>query len=174
MAVEVTIDDGKYVFTVPDGDYRVHITRHGSPWMVLSEGSKAVGTLLYCFHEALETLRSFTTPRSAYEKLAGVERDRTPFEKLDYICNMPSHVYPDVPHSHEDEYRYDHPQAADEKRAATNPDEALYTESDLDDRGGHPYALTYADLRVLRDALKEQASQVIGADLQRWTTGEKE
>ena len=157
MATEVTVDN-KYVFTIPDGDYRVHITRYASPWLVVSEGSKAIGALMDAFHEQHETLRSFTMPRSAFEEYAtGYSRGPSwlsAFTKLEYLCRMPSQATGahHLPHSAEDKYRFDHPDSADEHGGT---DGELYTASDLDDRGSHPYALTYGDLRAIFATLKK-------------------
>lgn len=46
MSDRVTIEGGKYTFYVPDGDFRVHVDRHGvRAWVVIEEGSKAVHAL---------------------------------------------------------------------------------------------------------------------------------
>ena len=42
----VTVADGKYTFkTVPD-DYRIHVLRHGEPWIILDVGHKAILALM--------------------------------------------------------------------------------------------------------------------------------
>jgi len=42
----VTIENGKYTFTTMPGDYRIHVLRHGQPWLILDEGSKAILALM--------------------------------------------------------------------------------------------------------------------------------
>ncbi len=42
----VPVADGKYTFIVAEQDYRIHILRHGEPWLVLSAGSGAVLALM--------------------------------------------------------------------------------------------------------------------------------
>jgi hypothetical protein len=46
MSQEIPVDGGKYTFVVPEGDWRVHILRGGEPWVVISEGHKAIQALL--------------------------------------------------------------------------------------------------------------------------------
>lgn len=43
--VDRTVD--KYRYFIPDNDYRVHIERHGEPWVVIAVGANAVAALLY-------------------------------------------------------------------------------------------------------------------------------
>lgn len=43
----LTIDNGKYTFILPEGDYRVHVLRHGEEWLVIEQGSKAIWSLVY-------------------------------------------------------------------------------------------------------------------------------
>jgi len=42
----VTIENGKYIFQTAKGDYRIHVLRHGQPWLVIDEGSKAILALM--------------------------------------------------------------------------------------------------------------------------------
>lgn len=44
--ISYTTSDGKYTFEIPDNDYRVHVRRHGEPWLVIEAAHKAIGTLL--------------------------------------------------------------------------------------------------------------------------------
>ncbi len=46
MSDSVSVEGGKYIFEVPEGDYKVHIKRHGEPWLVLEVGSKAIFTMM--------------------------------------------------------------------------------------------------------------------------------
>lgn len=43
----LSLDDGKYTFVKPVGDYRVYILRHGEPWVTIEAGCNAVFSLLY-------------------------------------------------------------------------------------------------------------------------------
>lgn len=43
---EVTVCDGKYRFYLKPGDYRVHVDRHGEPWLSIEQGHKAVAALV--------------------------------------------------------------------------------------------------------------------------------
>jgi len=52
--MRVAVDGNKYVFTVPEKDWRIHIKRYGLPWLVLEEGSNAIG----CMMSELEEARS--------------------------------------------------------------------------------------------------------------------
>ena len=54
--IRVKVDDGKYEFFVPEGDYRIHITRCGEPWVVIEAGSKAVFNLMAELEEARERI----------------------------------------------------------------------------------------------------------------------
>jgi hypothetical protein len=42
----VTVDGGKYTFFVPEGDWKIHVLRHGEPWVVLETASKAIWSLI--------------------------------------------------------------------------------------------------------------------------------
>lgn len=42
-----SVEDGKYTFVKPANDYRVHVLRHGDPWIIIENGCKAVFSLLY-------------------------------------------------------------------------------------------------------------------------------
>ncbi len=42
----VTIENGKYTFKTMPGDYRIHVLRHGEPWLILDQGSKAILALM--------------------------------------------------------------------------------------------------------------------------------
>lgn len=53
---DVTDSDGKYRFFVPVGDYKVHVYRHGEPWLVLEQGSKAILGLMMDLELAREKL----------------------------------------------------------------------------------------------------------------------
>ena len=51
--ISVTTSDGKYTFSVPDGDYRIHIDRYeDKDWLILEAGSKAIVGLMYELEEA--------------------------------------------------------------------------------------------------------------------------
>jgi hypothetical protein len=43
----LAIENGKYTFVKPANDYRVHVLRHGEPWVVIEQGCNAVFSLLY-------------------------------------------------------------------------------------------------------------------------------
>jgi len=59
MIEKLSVADGKYTFSVPDGDWRVHVERGGEPWVVIEAGHKAVAALVM----ELEDLRRSTAPR---------------------------------------------------------------------------------------------------------------
>lgn len=40
------IERGKYAFSVPEGDYRVHVRRYGDRWLIIEEGAKAVHSMM--------------------------------------------------------------------------------------------------------------------------------
>jgi hypothetical protein len=42
----IDVDDGKYTFILKPGEYRVHVLRHGEPWLVVEQGSKAIWSLV--------------------------------------------------------------------------------------------------------------------------------
>lgn len=42
----LTVDDGKYTFFVPPGDYRVHVHRYSEPWVIIEQGCNAVWALV--------------------------------------------------------------------------------------------------------------------------------
>lgn len=46
MIAPTPIDEGKYTFSIPEGDYRIHVLRHGEPWLVIEQGSKAIASML--------------------------------------------------------------------------------------------------------------------------------
>lgn len=46
MTGPVEVDDGKYTFLIPDGDCRVHILRHGLPWLIIEQGCSAIQSLI--------------------------------------------------------------------------------------------------------------------------------
>jgi len=58
MTGPVKIDNGKYTFLVPDGDYRVHVLRHGEPWLIIEQGCSAIQSLIQEV-ERLTTARRF-------------------------------------------------------------------------------------------------------------------
>lgn len=51
-APTVRVDNGKYTFIQPEGDYRPHILRYGEPWVVVEQGGNAVLALMYALDEA--------------------------------------------------------------------------------------------------------------------------
>ncbi len=53
MIAKLNVENGKYTFFQPEGDYRIHVLRHGEPWLVIEKGSNAIAALL---HENLEEL----------------------------------------------------------------------------------------------------------------------
>ena len=54
---DVPVDDGKYIFQQPEGDYKIHVLRHGEPWLIIESGSNAIASLLEEHREALEKLK---------------------------------------------------------------------------------------------------------------------
>lgn len=42
----ISVAGGKYTFFVPEGDYRVHVHRHGEEWLRIEEGHKAILALM--------------------------------------------------------------------------------------------------------------------------------
>lgn len=56
--LSVVVDDGKYEFQAVQGDYRIHVLRHGEPWLQIEEGHKAILSLMYALAEALERERN--------------------------------------------------------------------------------------------------------------------
>jgi len=73
----VLVEQGKYAFFVPRGDYRVHIERPlGSPWLILEKGSKAICTLMAeCMEARAELAATKHRLESALEQLAEFKRD---------------------------------------------------------------------------------------------------
>lgn len=67
----LTIDHGKYTFILPEGDYRVHMLRHGEPWLVIEQGSKAIWSLVYDAIDAVAlvaAVRRWATPGDGYQE----------------------------------------------------------------------------------------------------------
>lgn len=56
----IAVGDGKYTFSIPEGDYRIHALRHGEPWLVISEGSKALFCALSELADARELIAAVT------------------------------------------------------------------------------------------------------------------
>lgn len=54
MIGPISTRDRKYTFSIPKGDYRVHVLRYGEPWLVIESGSKAIAELLYEIEERRE------------------------------------------------------------------------------------------------------------------------
>ncbi len=46
MTGPVETENGKYTFTIPDGDYRVHVMRYGEPWLIIERGCGAIQALI--------------------------------------------------------------------------------------------------------------------------------
>ena len=44
--LRVDVADGKYTFIYSQHDWRIHIHRHGEPWIVLEQGHKAILPLM--------------------------------------------------------------------------------------------------------------------------------
>jgi hypothetical protein len=42
----ISVYDGKYTFVLPPNDYRVHVLRHGEPWVIIEQASNAVHSLV--------------------------------------------------------------------------------------------------------------------------------
>ena len=42
----IAVQDGKYTFFVPEGDYRAHCLRYGEEWHVFEQGCNAVIALM--------------------------------------------------------------------------------------------------------------------------------
>ena len=43
---KITVSEGKYTFITYKDDYRVHCLRYGEPWMIFTEGHKALSALI--------------------------------------------------------------------------------------------------------------------------------
>lgn len=53
----VKVEDGKYEFIIPEGDWRIHVLRYGEDWLWIEAAHKAVSALLFefeSFQQALE------------------------------------------------------------------------------------------------------------------------
>ena len=57
---EISVGHGKYTFRVPEGDWRVHVLRHGEPWLVIEAGHNAVSALMAEFDQAVERVAERT------------------------------------------------------------------------------------------------------------------
>ena len=55
---DVTVDGGKYTFQQPMDDWKIHVLRHGEPWLIIESGSNAISSLL----EEIRELREKTEP----------------------------------------------------------------------------------------------------------------
>lgn len=55
---KVAVDNGKYTFEVPDGDWRVHVKRHEEPWLVIEQGSKAIAAMASELADAKELIEA--------------------------------------------------------------------------------------------------------------------
>ena len=64
MIPKLSVADGKYIFFIPDGDWRVHIERFGQPLMVIESGHHAVAALVM----ELEELRGYVAEQQEAEE----------------------------------------------------------------------------------------------------------
>jgi hypothetical protein len=55
--MKITDKSGKYEFTAPDGDYRIHVKRHGEEWLTFEQGHKAILALMHEIEDLREKLR---------------------------------------------------------------------------------------------------------------------
>lgn len=58
VTTEIAVYDGKYTFQKHEGDWRVHVLRHGEPWLVIEAGCNAVSQLMYECEELREKLQA--------------------------------------------------------------------------------------------------------------------
>ena len=54
--LKVTADYEKYTFLQYTSDWRVHIHLHGSPWLIIEEGHKALSSLMWKVIELQEEI----------------------------------------------------------------------------------------------------------------------
>lgn len=64
MIPKLSVADGKYTFSVPDDDYRVHVERYGEPWVIIKDGHHAVAALVM----ELEELRGYVAEQQDAEE----------------------------------------------------------------------------------------------------------
>lgn len=50
--LRIAVDGGKYTFSRPEAGYKIHVLRHGQPWVVIGDGSNAVSALMNALVEA--------------------------------------------------------------------------------------------------------------------------
>lgn len=55
---KVDVDSGKYTFIMYEHDYRIHVRRHGAPWLIIERGHNAVFALLMEFIENRKELEA--------------------------------------------------------------------------------------------------------------------
>lgn len=63
----VEVENGKYKFFIPEGDYRLHVHRFGEPWLTIEEGSKALLVLLMEFEETKKLMRMYKAQAAVVE-----------------------------------------------------------------------------------------------------------
>lgn len=56
FSAKVEVNDKKYTFIVPEGDWRVHVLRYGEEWLVIEQGHNAVLALMMEVEELREEL----------------------------------------------------------------------------------------------------------------------
>jgi hypothetical protein len=69
----ITVDGGKYTFFVPEGDWKIHVLRHGEPWVILETASKAIWSLIAELCDARELI-------AAIEKWRCLRLEAGPYE----------------------------------------------------------------------------------------------
>ncbi len=52
----ISVDDGKYTFSVPEGDWRVHVLRHNEAWLIIEKGHNAIASLMDELQEARDKI----------------------------------------------------------------------------------------------------------------------
>lgn len=57
ITYRLPVDNGKYIFLMYSGDWRIHVLRHEEPWLIIEKGYNAIFALLYECIEAKEELR---------------------------------------------------------------------------------------------------------------------
>lgn len=47
IRLSITLSEGKYTFISYVDDYRIHCLRYGEPWMIFTQGHKAISSLMH-------------------------------------------------------------------------------------------------------------------------------
>jgi len=65
VEMTITVGEGKYTFFIFKDDYRIHCWRYNEPWMVFTQGHKAISSLMYSHEKLMKALQCLVADHPA-------------------------------------------------------------------------------------------------------------